>query len=493
MRIAVVGGGPRALWALESVLQAVREGGHACAIDVFDPHPDGRGSAYASGQPDYLRLNVNSAIIRTGLGSLDGWRADRGERRPLDPFPARSLVGRFLSESWDAAERTAGRCAPRRIAARVTRVEPSGSAWLVAYRPGPEGAPAEHEGRYDHVLLATGHETAWRDAWRATQPDALPALPVSGLTDAAVPAGARVAVRGAALTFIDAALALTEGRGGTFAADGYQPSGREPRLLPFGRGGRFLECKPQPGGPLAGLDLTSARMRGAVALAESRGDPDAVARAVAATAEGFLRAAHGRGDVDAVLAGRDAGDPVADLRRSYAVATGDARPHAAWAVGQAWRDLYPAIVDAVGYERCPVARWPAFARLARRLERVAFGPPPVNAGKLLALVNAGVVAAPASACPPAARHVDAVLAPPGVVPGSLAASLVDRGIAACSPGRRGLRVTGDAAVVGPGGRPHRGLAAVGRVTEDVVIGNDTLSRTLHDAIPRWARRVVRDA
>ena len=38
------------------------------------------------------------------------------------------------------------------------------------------------------------------------------------------------------------------------------------------------------------------------------------------------------------------------------------------------------------------------------------------------------------------------------------------------------------------GQEH--LSAVGRMTEDVVLGNDTLSRTLHDVIPRWASRVI---
>ena len=36
-----------------------------------------------------------------------------------------------------------------------------------------------------------------------------------------------------------------------------------------------------------------------------------------------------------------------------------------------------------------------------------------------------------------------------------------------------------------------GLAAIGRPTEDSVIGNDTLSRSLHPQADRWARRVTR--
>ena len=85
---------------------------------------------------------------------------------------------------------------------------------------------------------------------------------------------------------------------------------------------------------------------------------------------------------------------------------------------------------------------------------------------------------------PAAARVDAVIAPPGVVAGSLAARLVADGVARVAPGRRGLDIGPDGALPG-----RRGLAAVGRVTEDVVIGNDTLSRSLHDVVPRWVQKV----
>ena len=48
------------------------------------------------------------------------------------------------------------------------------------------------------------------------------------LTADAVPAGCTVVCRGAALTFIDALLTLTEGRGGRFDENGYHRSGGEP-------------------------------------------------------------------------------------------------------------------------------------------------------------------------------------------------------------------------------------------------------------------------
>ena len=57
-------------------------------------------------------------------------------------------------------------------------------------------------------------------------------------------------------------------------------------------------------------------------------------------------------------------------------------------------------------------------------------------------------------------------------------------------GRRGLEVADDASCIDAGGNLTRGLSAIGRPTEDSVIGNDTLSRSLHPHAERWAQRVV---
>ena len=66
-------------------------------------------------------------------------------------------------------------------------------------------------------------------------------------------------------------------------------------------------------------------------------------------------------------------------------------PGREWALGHAWRALYPAIVSRLSGDGLAAGDWPAFLRLAAEMERIAFGPPPVNAAKLLALVEAGRV------------------------------------------------------------------------------------------------------
>ncbi|WP_080792580.1 FAD/NAD(P)-binding protein [Corynebacterium pacaense] len=453
MRVAIIGAGPRGLWAVEELLDASDTNWVDLDIDVYEQGVPGAGSAYSTDQPDYWRLNVASSIVTTAWTSFDRWRRDGGEDLPLDPFPPRALVGAFLAQAWE-------RCARRGVTTfhrRVESVEQLASGWRV-------------EGRvYDELLVTTGHATGRRGTLSGIYPH--------GQLDAVAP-GAVVAVRGMALTFIDAALALSLGRGGRVENGVYVRGGGEPSLIiPTSRSGRLMEVKPDPAGDLAKLDLDAIVHRGSLAV-RAAVDLHGIRTALLAAARGILGRAESvadLGDFPAVLDGTDAsGDPVAEFRLSRDVAVGRVRPGARWAVGEAWRRLYPAIVHRVSY-RDPL---PGFAELARRMERVAFGPPPVNADIILALIDAGLI--DTSADPSVADLlVDATTAPPGVAAGGVVDKL-------------GVRRGGRAAIVDRDGSVpgFAHLAIVGRDAADRVLGPDTLSRTLHDVIPRWARRVV---
>ena len=208
--------------------------------------------------------------------------------------------------------------------------------------------------------------------------------------------------------------------------------------------------------------------------------------ALAVAADLLLAAADGRADpcrVRQIIRGDDTqrgADTVAELRHSWAVATGNARPDAAWAVGHAWRTLYPAVIWRSSYQRRDSLD--DFGQLARRMERVAFGLTPPNAARLLALIDAGIVHPPkrvdvGSQRPVADTVVDAVIAPAGLVPGTLGAEIVRES---------------DRLWVGPDGHVsgRRHLAVIGRDADGVLSGADSLNRSLHDVIPRWARRVI---
>ena len=59
MRVAVVGAGPKGLYAVEELLARAPR----AVVDVWDSRPPGTGAAYATDQPVWLRLNVTSAIV----------------------------------------------------------------------------------------------------------------------------------------------------------------------------------------------------------------------------------------------------------------------------------------------------------------------------------------------------------------------------------------------------------------------------------------------
>jgi diaminopimelate decarboxylase len=510
MRVAVVGLGPKGLFALERLLDhAARASDVELSVDVFEPGAPGAGPNYDPRQPDYLRMNfaagqvdmwadASSAVPGAERLGLVDWSRARGGTVGADDFPPRALVGRYLADGLATVLRHVPRgVSVARRAAPVERVTAQDGRWLVESGGGG--------GAYDEVVLATGHD------WAGTST----VFPVARwLSRSRVPAGSIVAVRGFALTFIDAALALTEGRGGAFGATGhpyrlaYRASGEEPAsIVPYSRTGRPMPAKPAPGlaASFPALGEISRRGQAVIRAIPAPLDIDGdLVPALASVAAASLRAA-GASSSTAIDDGLALWlvracngalppvhePPVEELERSLAVGAGLRAPDVQWALGHGWRALYPAIVERVGGDGLTASSWLAFHRLARALERVAFGPAPLNAAKLLALVDAGIVDLAHLRDGGGAADVvlDAVIPGPGAR-GPLFERLLEDGVARVPRGRRGVEVTADGTCIGRDGRPSAGLAAIGRPTEDSVIGNDTLSRTLHPQADRWARRVV---
>ncbi len=614
LRVAIVGLGPKGLFALERLLHHARREGAALDVDVFEPHPvPAAGPVYDPGQPAYLLMNFaadqldmwcadNACVATSERLDFVAWRrrspasdeirssgCDVTGSAELDEarYPPRAQVGRYLAEGLELLRSRLP--AGTRVTLRPLAVDAvcrSGASWKVV---GADRSTRE----YEEVLVATGHRApSWPDGgWEHAAPLVPAVFPISRrLSHDAVAPGSAVAVRGFALTFIDAALALTEGRGGTFASDGHpyrlryvpSPSGEEPAVIrPFSRSGRPMLAKPQPalaaGVPSFADIARSGREQIHVLPVGFSLDEDLVA-ILAATAGACLIAAGARRcggeplpaadvarDPIAAAHGREASrqsqSPAADLarnritaahdpeasgesqspaaddawrwlaaaacgaappfahgsaielERSLAVGAGLRSPDLQWALGECWRGVYPALVERLAHGGLAASQWPAFHRLAAQMERIAFGPPPENAAKLLALVAAGRVdlthvtggfistdagvttlRSPLGSCA-VDVVVNAVLAEPGArgSDGGLLGSLVRDGHARIAPAQRGLEVSSDLSVIARDGRESRGLAAIGRPTEGSVIGNDTLSRRLHPHADGWARRVARRA
>jgi uncharacterized NAD(P)/FAD-binding protein YdhS len=562
LRVAIVGLGPKGMFALERLLDHARRSGSASRIelDAFEAHAiPGAGPVYDPRQPEHLRMNFAAGLIDiwwpgtaavppADRRSFVAWSHARGQPCDPDAYPPRADVGRYLVSGLQALLAHA----PSNVvvtvhAARVQAIDRAGSAWALTTADEPSATR-----RYDEVLIATGHDRSADDALAACCPGPAPLVPAvfpvdRRLSPAQVPPGAVVAIRGFALSFIDAALTLTEGRGGRFeprtAAQHdcseqirvllpppprlrYRAGGAEPAaILPFSRTGRPMLAKPAAGlrRAIPGLDAIADRGRRRIerldgVLGLRRDLLPILARAAG---EHLVAAGAGPGSsADAWLELAAAGAradpeqrPADALAGSLAVGHGFAAVDLAWALGETWRGLYPAIVARLGGDALAAADWPAFRSLAAELERLAFGPAPINAAKLLALVDAGLVdlthvrggrlagdrsrtlLRSAGGEQPVDVVVDAVLAGPGAKPGrdEPLGRLIADGHLRVARGRRGVDVDADGTARRADGSPTHGLAAIGRPTEDSVIGNDTLSRTLHPASDRWARRVVERA
>jgi uncharacterized NAD(P)/FAD-binding protein YdhS len=487
-----------------------------------------------------------------------------------DAFVPRRLVGAYLQAAFDALLGSLpAQLTVDRVTGVVTDVRRCGARWRVHHDdPALDRAVDEVMVTVGHgtwspastptdtvapSAVVSPPATAPRGGL-APLPTIAPPYPVTArLSPERIPPGATVAVRGFALSFIDTVLALTVGRGGRFEGIGgadpraarYHASGAEvARILPFARTGLPLLAKPGPALVARAGELTPLwdRLRGRVgahadpalrpelraALAEAAAaalrqlrDPvpddelEAIDALLAADRRAPATVSSDRGPGAMAAGGHPGRDPgcgarrLAAMRRSVAVAHGHRAPDAAWAVGEAWRQGYPALVARVGHGGVPVAERPDLDALAVRMERLAFGAPADNLERVIVLVEAGLVDLEHLCAPRMAAEgagfalvtgsrrtrvdllVDAVIDPPGIAPGTpLWGRLLRRGQVRRGAGTRGVEITADATCVDREGRRVPGLAAVGRATEGWVLGNDTLSRTLHDETRRWAHRVL---
>lgn len=427
-RIAIIGGGPRGLWAVEELINRATR---PVDITVFDPYPAGAGAVYRPDQPHCWRLNVASSIVKTHLGSFNDWRRDQGIDS-TDPFPPRAQVGEFLIDSWHAAiQRAPDSISVRHLPRTVATVTRENDEFLVDDQP------------FDHVLLCTGHDHDHPGALHREPSE----VPVTGLYFGAhLPRNPRrIGVRGASLTFIDVCLRYGE---------------TAEVIYPVTRSGRFMEVKPDPARP--GPEFSEELHERAYNAVN-----DAELRAVLIDAALTLGNFH-TDDLSAVLDGSDfSGDSVGELRHSLQIAEGTAPLNPAAAIGAAFRGLFSNFVQ----RHVDHGIVPGFRELSRTLERVAFGPPPVTARRMLEFIDAGTIQLDYFASP---ETIEAWQS------GDNSAPEIDLLIDA---------------TIAPQGKPAPfqdvpGTVAIGRMNEIELPGHDSLSRKDHDQIPQWAEKVA---
>ncbi|GHA34916.1 FAD/NAD(P) binding domain-containing protein [Devosia pacifica] len=268
-RVALVGGGPTAVYTLKNLLQKAE----ALHITIFEAgRVAGCGLPYSEDHntPD-LMANITSVEIPPVLVSLSDWvrSADgkllkkfgiaRDQVNERDFYP-RVLIGAYYSEQL---ARLAEACAPWQTVTietetRVVDVSPAGQGFTL--RIDKNGKKARRH--YDAVIMATGHLTKGQNA----QP--LPGLfrspyPVQNLE---VGSDRAALILGSSLSAIDAAVGLAN-RYGKFVGDenhlSFELLSKEPlRLVMASRKGTLPDADffyPIPEEPL--MIFTPARLQ----------------------------------------------------------------------------------------------------------------------------------------------------------------------------------------------------------------------------------------
>ena len=265
--VAIVGLGPKGLYCLERLLAEFHAHPlcQALHIHIFNRSAHfGASPIYDPEQPEYILVNVSVGEIDlwtakdppvvAGRGpDFVGWYQDKFQpEKPLtgNEFLSRAVVGRYLKDGF---ERIRNHLPPGVTLSchvgEVVNIGPSEKAYLMEFVGENRQAERIH---VDKILLATGHsrtvsgpEEQRYEAFAGRHPGVTfipfvyPVIKAMGQ----IPPGARVAMKGMGLSFLDAVLELTEGRGGRFtrSADGslsYRASGNEPSsIYPFCRSG----------------------------------------------------------------------------------------------------------------------------------------------------------------------------------------------------------------------------------------------------------------
>ncbi len=540
-QIVIVGGGPRGLYCLESLIRAFSRYpvSRNVNVHIFDPSPHpGAGNVYALDQPEYLRMNFPN-------GRIDAWidrhssEVDRptllqwlSEHVPhlanAEGFCPRPIVGRYLHDCFRRVlDMTPEGVAVKVHRAKVTEVVKVGSRWKISTEKDFTLA--------DDLILTLGHE-GWRSSNTLNkQPDPRVierVFPVdSQLSLDRIPPKSSIAVKGFGLTWIDAALALTEGRGGRFYENNgrwnYWYSGKEPtKIFPFSRSGRPILAKSTDSRMTLPdcLDDVWDSGQSAISELESTGNGAKAVEelwdTITSTAVQAFQAVTPRRSTASVrtqlsqwftwwstttFTSTQAYDA---MKRSRDIGLGLKRPNEAWIWGETWRRIYPALVSWVSRGGITDEQWHEFKPITNEMERLAFGPPPENMSRMLALIDARVVdlrfigGAKLSCCPAkigligaddCRQDVDAVIN--AVIPSpwqfsrkGLIAKLLDSHVLTWSNRSIGMPIDEHGS---PLENPCDNLAVFGRVTEGSVLGNDTLSRKLHPQIENWATKTAK--
>lgn len=535
--VGIVGAGPRGVTALNALASLATT---PVTIHLFGAINDnginvaGQGTPYSINQPLFSRLNASSSVVdmfaqfrqaeievrqanpshdpepardRTDTDTphaivgdnFDQW-ALRYHPDLVDSFPPRAYIGRYFTDCMDYIRSRLPDHVKLVEHSRVRSITGQDGNWVI---------DTDHERiTVDELLLTLGHAQE--------PPNKLTPHDVAGQADAVIdspyplsrmdeiPDGARVATRGAGLSFIDIALAFTEGRGGIFSEDGstYTPSGRECELYPTGLEGIFLDAKPN------------------IDVLDTVHDPtwwDEVAHQILNSTDLANILTILRESTSSVLKELDYPAPKATYDTIVAGPSPEPGQAREWLAGSLHDDprhphprtivagtiikLFDPLLETVRNREWPQDEWTTFSTLIESVNNYGFGPPPINARKILTLIDAGFIhtewldaGVDALDLPEKVDvMVEGLLAPPGYWPEAYPGleGIADILAVWADPERRpGVRVDDNGSVLDKDLHPVGSVAAIGRITEDWVVSTDSLNFSVHPHIMGWARRVA---
>ncbi|WP_404308491.1 FAD/NAD(P)-binding protein [Neorhodopirellula lusitana] len=512
LRVAIIGCGPRGLQCLEAMSRRLSRQLHRrISITVFEPAEFlGAGMVYNPSQPKTLRMNFATQHIdfwktkpdhRTARsGSLLGWLAQHyPEYAATNQYVPRAIVGKYLHDCYNkVVSQIKDTTTLRVIPEKVIEIQKRGSRFSVHTDTGLW--------HFDQVAITTGHEGLRSSPTTQAGKTPIPAIPAgTHLTVDRVTPGSRVLVHGFGLTAIDTVLSLTEGRGGSFDSDRILPRYRKCSLEPAridlrSRSGRPMLSKPAANKePISDDFWTPFRHRLNEHL-PNHGKLEFVRDiwSIVTDAAAHLLVESGSHTQTRVVDGwyqewtrckMDSRSAQKTMLQSYAVATGKRPIDIPYALGDSWRRLYPELVALISNGGLTDDSWNSFALTAREMERIAFGPPAENIGRLLSLMRSRLISVGNQL--DSTQHYDhtinSVIAGPHQHDhvGPLE-KLIQAGLVQVHPASGGVMVDCRGFVIGE----TRGLAIFGRATEGWVVGNDTLNRTLHCHIENWAEEIA---
>lgn len=255
-KIAIVGLGPKGLYGFERILAQLKAHHVQEPVEVHLFNKTrfmGSGDVYRSDQPDYLLMNFSNAHINMWPEEappqvveypvrFSEYLAAAQQSTPaaVDPlYASRTTVGEYLEKGFDdLCQNLPDNINIYQHIAEVCSIHKKGEYYTLGFQK--QGETHTLDGIHN-ILITTGHQ---RHKTPVLTPDNfIPFLYPVDETLKEITHKDTVAVKGMGLTFIDAALALTQGRGGKFTETGdghysYTPSGNEPKhIYPFSTSG----------------------------------------------------------------------------------------------------------------------------------------------------------------------------------------------------------------------------------------------------------------